>query len=692
MRPELSVVVPLYRNRATLRELHRRLVAALSPVVPDFELLLVDDACPERSYEEATALAEGDPRIRVLRHETNLGQHRAVLTGLAAAGGEWVLVMDGDLQDPPEAVPRLLTARAQGLDAVFGGRRGAYESRGRLVTSRAFKLLLARLTGLPPDAGLFVLLSRPLVDELLRHDLPRPMVTALIGVCTKRTVSVPVERAPRPEGQSTYGPLARLRSGLSAVWLVGRVRLGRALSSPRTPRVILVAAAVLLAAQLATHWTVILTPDSHRFLAQARSILDGRGFGVNGVPETSLPAVYPLFLALLLRAGLAPERIPIVQVGILLAAAATLHFAVRPRGRVAAALAVLLLVVNPWIVRQSGYLMSETLSVLLSSVAVLLLVRCREALGRPALAFAAGAASTALLLSSPAHLFVFAALAVGGVLATWRRPTGVVSFLAGIVLVMLPWQLHCIAATGRPVPTVFTPRFRFVGDGQGFGLWLRTWQLRPRDFEMYWRGGDVRLAPPRAFRDERDRRVLTAATAGRPIGSPESARAFRQSARETISQAPLRFYVGMPAARAALLWADMPQIEHAQIEYAGRLLPATFRADWKAFGLSRALQRLAKAAWSTMALAAFVGYPLLFLLLAARALRTPQGRPEALVFLLAFAGYTLAAAWWAAGEPRRNLHLYPVALVLLRHPRLSGASNADGNGRPGRPPEPERDR
>lgn len=666
----LSVVVPLFRNRATLSELHRRLVATLQPVVPEFEILFVDDACPEGSHEEAAALSATDRRVRVLRHERNLGQHRAILTGLAAAAGEWVLVMDGDLQDPPEAIPRLLAARAPEVDAVFGGRFGAYESRGRLATSRAFKSLLAWLTGLPADAGLFVLLSRPLVEELLRNDLPRPMVTALIGVCAKRTVSVPVERARRPLGRSAYGSLARLRSGLSALAVVARVRARRVLSSPDAPRRILLAAAILVAIQLATTWAVILTPDSHRFLAQARSMLDGQGFGIDGVLETSLPPVYPIFLAVFLKLGLAPDQIPYLQIGLLLAAAAALHEAVRPAGKAVASLAVLLLAANPWVVRQTGYLLSETLSVLLASVAILLLVRTRRGRGRPLLALGAGAASAVLLLSSPAHLFVFAALGAGGLLATWRRPAGLASFVGGIVLVMLPWQLHCIAATGRPVATVFTPRFRFVGDGLGFGLWFRTWQLRFREFDVYFKGGDLSVAPARAFRSDRDRRALLAATAGHAMGSPESAEAFRQSARETISEAPLRFFVGLPAARAFLLWTDMPQIGHTQIEYAGRLFPWTFRSDWNAFGLPRAVQRLGKGVLSTAALGIYAGYPLLFLWLAARAVRSPDGRLLAVVFLLAFAGYTFAAAWWAAGEPRRNLHLYPVALVLLQYLRV----------------------
>lgn len=226
--PAVSVVVPVYRNAETLAELHRRLADELGADGCWFEVIFVDDACPSGSGRVAAELAALDPRVRALRLTRNVGQHAAVLKGLAESRGEWTVVMDGDLQDPPEAVPMLLAeARSGQADVVFAARRGRYESRFRLLTSRAFKRLLAQLANVPPDAGLFVALRRPIVDELLRLDGRAPSVVAMIGSTQARSAALPVVRAPRPSGRSAYSTWARLRAARQALAWGLAARLGR---------------------------------------------------------------------------------------------------------------------------------------------------------------------------------------------------------------------------------------------------------------------------------------------------------------------------------------------------------------------------------------------------------------------------------------------------------------------------------
>jgi dolichol-phosphate mannosyltransferase/undecaprenyl-phosphate 4-deoxy-4-formamido-L-arabinose transferase len=221
---EVSVVLPVYRTGGALRELHRRLDAVLGPRLR--ELVLVDDACPEGSGLVIAELADRDTRVRPITLARNRGQHRAVLAGLRATTGTWSLVMDADLQDPPEAIPPLLDrASAGGVDAVFAGRRGRYESPLRLLTSRLYKRLLGRLVGVPADAGTFVVLSRPLVDKLVEMGGPSPSLVAMIGCAGVVTTSVPVERAPRFEGRSAYSHAARLRSAVQALRWVAWWRL-----------------------------------------------------------------------------------------------------------------------------------------------------------------------------------------------------------------------------------------------------------------------------------------------------------------------------------------------------------------------------------------------------------------------------------------------------------------------------------
>jgi hypothetical protein len=131
--------------------------------------------------------------------------------------------MDADLQDPPEAIPLLLAvAQEHGVSVVFAGRRGRYESMSRLATSRVFKRSLAILAGIPPDAGLFVALERPVVERLLQLDGRQPFVTAMIGATGYPATSVPVARAPRPSGSSAYRFRDRVIGALRAyAWVLG---------------------------------------------------------------------------------------------------------------------------------------------------------------------------------------------------------------------------------------------------------------------------------------------------------------------------------------------------------------------------------------------------------------------------------------------------------------------------------------
>jgi glycosyltransferase involved in cell wall biosynthesis len=211
-KPGVSIVVPMYRSSETVRELHERITRVMDQVGEAFELILVDDGCPAGSAAAGREIERGDLRVRIVSLPHNRGQHRAVLAGLAQAQGDWCLVMDADLQDPPEAIPALLAERSSDVGAIFAGRRGRYESRGRLFTSWLFKTALSALCGVPRDAGMFVLLHRGLVATLLAMSGPEPFVVAMIGCSGFAARSIPVARATRPRGHSAYSSLMRLRS------------------------------------------------------------------------------------------------------------------------------------------------------------------------------------------------------------------------------------------------------------------------------------------------------------------------------------------------------------------------------------------------------------------------------------------------------------------------------------------------
>lgn len=214
---DLAIIVPVYRNRETLQELTARLHDALDARRISHRVVLVDDACPEGSGRTLDRLALTDDRILALHLDANRGQHRAVLAGLAHADSKWVVVMDADLQDSPECVPQLLEAARKHEAIVFAGRRGRYESAGRLLTSYVYRLILPLIAGVPRDSGMFFAAPWRIAPILLSMDLPTPHIVVMLGFTGVQVRSIPVQRSRRLLGESSHSSISRLRSGLAAV-------------------------------------------------------------------------------------------------------------------------------------------------------------------------------------------------------------------------------------------------------------------------------------------------------------------------------------------------------------------------------------------------------------------------------------------------------------------------------------------
>ena len=135
---EISVVIPVYGCPEALPELHRRLVASVGGITGDFEIILVDDGCPQGSWAQIERLCEADARVVGLRLSRNFGQSRAITAGLDRSRGDWVVVMDCDLQDRPEAIPALYQKAQEGYDVVFARRAGRKDTAVTKFLSRAF--------------------------------------------------------------------------------------------------------------------------------------------------------------------------------------------------------------------------------------------------------------------------------------------------------------------------------------------------------------------------------------------------------------------------------------------------------------------------------------------------------------------------------------------------------------------------
>jgi glycosyltransferase involved in cell wall biosynthesis len=214
----LSVVVPLHNEEETLLELHRRIDAALAAV--PFELVLVDDASTDRTGEMLEELADTDPRVRVIRLSRNFGHQAALTAGLEHARGDAIAMLDGDLQDPPELLVRMLAHWRSGSDVVFAVRtERAGESWVKLATARWFYRLFSKLSelDLTQNSGDFRLLDRRALDALLslreRNRFLRGM-TVWIGYTQ---TAVPYERDARHAGETKFTLRKMLRFSLDAI-------------------------------------------------------------------------------------------------------------------------------------------------------------------------------------------------------------------------------------------------------------------------------------------------------------------------------------------------------------------------------------------------------------------------------------------------------------------------------------------
>jgi dolichol-phosphate mannosyltransferase len=214
----LSVVVPLHDEEDTVRELCRRIDAALTGV--PFELILVDDASTDATPQLVDALADADERLRVLHLSRNFGHQAALTAGLEHARGDAVAMLDGDLQDPPELLPKMVAHWRSGSDVVSAVRTyRAGESRFKLTTARWFYRLFAKLSDLDltQDAGDFRLLDRRALDALLsmreRNRFLRGM-SAWIGYTQ---TAVPYERDARHAGETKFTLRKMLRFSLDAI-------------------------------------------------------------------------------------------------------------------------------------------------------------------------------------------------------------------------------------------------------------------------------------------------------------------------------------------------------------------------------------------------------------------------------------------------------------------------------------------
>jgi glycosyltransferase involved in cell wall biosynthesis len=213
--PELSVVVPLFNEAATIEELHRRLTAVLFLIGLPAEVVYVNDGSSDGTTEALTEIAARDPHVRVIALARNYGQTAALAAGFDAAAGEVIVAMDGDLQHRPEEIPTLLAKLAEGYDIVSGWREQRVDNLWtRRLPSKVANWMMSKLSGVElHDFGTTFKAYRADVIKRIRlyGDLHR-FIPALASWGGARIAEVPIANIPRPSNQSHYG--------LSRTWRV----------------------------------------------------------------------------------------------------------------------------------------------------------------------------------------------------------------------------------------------------------------------------------------------------------------------------------------------------------------------------------------------------------------------------------------------------------------------------------------
>lgn len=210
--PLISVIIPVYKAETMLDELYRRLCSALEQVTADFEIVLVEDCGGDRSWEVIERLALADNRVRGLQFSRNFGQHYGITAGLDYCTGRWVVVMDCDLQDQPEEIPRLYAKAQEGFDVVLALRGARKDPLLKRMTSWMYYRLFSYLADIDVDgdSGNFRIMSSRVVGNFTRMREQLRFFGGQVQWMGFPTASIEVEHSERFDGGSTY-TFAKLR-------------------------------------------------------------------------------------------------------------------------------------------------------------------------------------------------------------------------------------------------------------------------------------------------------------------------------------------------------------------------------------------------------------------------------------------------------------------------------------------------
>ena len=204
--PQISIVSPVYRGEKMVGELVRRNVESVSTITDDYEIILVNDASPDKSWDEIVKQCTINPKVKGINLSRNFGQHYAITAGLHYAKGDWVVVMDCDLQDRPEEIPNLYKKAQEGFDIVYARRVARKDKFFKRLSSTLFHWVYNWLSGLKTDKTIanFGIYKRCVIDEYNKMPEMARSFPSLVKYLGFKDTAIDVEHANRAEGRSSY--------------------------------------------------------------------------------------------------------------------------------------------------------------------------------------------------------------------------------------------------------------------------------------------------------------------------------------------------------------------------------------------------------------------------------------------------------------------------------------------------------
>lgn len=204
--PLISIVSPVYRADAIIPELVRQVTLAVKAITEDYEIILVNDASPDSSWEKILTECKKDPRVKGVNLSRNFGQHYAITAGLSLVHGEWIVVMDCDLQDRPEEIPRLYQKATEGYDIILAQRIMRHDRWMKRFTSAAFHKIFHYFSGIQTDKTIanFGIYSHKVIDAFNKMPEITRSFPSLISVLGFHTFRLPVTHGNRFAGTSSY--------------------------------------------------------------------------------------------------------------------------------------------------------------------------------------------------------------------------------------------------------------------------------------------------------------------------------------------------------------------------------------------------------------------------------------------------------------------------------------------------------